>query len=116
MKKMLVIALAVMLLLGCVVTASAAGNAAERPCQQKECFVDANKDGVCDKREACIADGTCPADGQNCGRGCGSGSCQRDCFVDADKDDICDNRADCQQSRPCGRFGGGRGCGRFANR
>ena len=110
MKKIVSICLAIMLLLALSVTVYAAVPTVSCAGQQKECFVDDDNDGVCDKRAACIADGTCT--GSGCGR---NGEYQKNkCFVDANNDGICDNRGTCDNPGQ-GRQGGcgmGRGCGR----
>lgn len=102
MKKMRIVALsaAVVLTLG-ITTAFAAGG---------RNYVDANGDGVCDNygtgRGAYYVDadgdGVCDNRGANC------------LYVDADGDGVCDNYGTgLGGGHHGGRWGGGRGCGRW---
>lgn len=80
MKKIMVLALAAILLIGGVITVHAA-TTPMAPCAQQECFVDADNNGACDNRADCPTG--------------------KDCFVDADNDGTCDNRASCITDGTC---------------
>ena len=76
MKKIMVFALAAVLLIGGVIPVHAA-TTPMGPCTQQECFVDGDNNGVCDSRVDCPMGNP------------------KDCFVDADNDGTCDNRESC---------------------
>lgn len=86
LKKIMVLALAAVLLIGGVITVHAA-TTPMGPCTQQECFVDVDNNGACDNR------GDCPM------------SNQKDCFVDANNDGACDNQESCIADGSCPRSG-----------
>lgn len=96
MKKIMVFALAAVLLIGGVMTVHAA-TTPMAPCTQQECFVNADNNGVCDNR------GDCPMGNQ------------KDCFVDANNDGICDNRESCIADGTCPRSSQQEACPRQEN-
>lgn len=114
MKKIVSICLTVGLVLALSVTAYAAASAVPALGQQKECFAEADNDGVCDNRAVCKAEGTCPVNG--CDR---TGECQENkCSTDTDSNGVCDNRRTSEnpgQSRH-GSCGPERGCGRHGRK
>lgn len=110
MKKIMVLALAAVLLIGGVITVHAA-TTPMGPCTQQECLVDADNNGVCDNRADCPMGNQkdCFVDANNDGTCDNRESCpmsnQKDCFVDANNDGACDNRESCIADGTCPRSG-----------